>query len=433
MVIRFLHKGINSVRQNTALSQLISNTSWLFLEQILRMSVTLFVSIWIVRYLGPSGYGLLSYAQSIFTITGAVASLGLDQILVREYVKNDIPKEVILGTAFGLKFLTAVSVLLCLLLSVFFQRELQTGILILIVSSGMVFQTFNVIGFLFQAEMRSKFSALSNMIGFVLMTVVKITLLLAQAPLMYFAVATVLDLAINAVCLGYFYRVHLKDTIKQWTFNTKVAIQFLQEGWPLILTGISANIAMRIDQIILKSYFDAAAVGVYAAGVRLAEVFTFIPMVVGNSVYPKIVALNFPEDERRMDNIIRYVFFFLVVLAVFINIIASYTVQLLYGREFNVSASVLNILIWMVPFIYLTVISNKLLMKVNRSRVIFFRQLYLAGFNIFLNLILIPSYGVVGSAIATVISVVMVLVLEYFSKETRWIFRLKLKALLYLD
>jgi O-antigen/teichoic acid export membrane protein len=250
---------------------------------------------------------------------------------------------------------------------------------------------------------------------------------------MYFAVATVLDLAINAVCLGYFYRVHLKDTIKQWTFNTKVAIQFLQEGWPLILTGISANIAMRIDQIILKSYFDAAAVGVYAAGVRLAEVFTFIPMVVGNSVYPKIVALNFPEDERRMDNIIRYVFFFLVVLAVFINIIASYTVQLLYGREFNVSASVLNILIWMVPFIYLTVISNKLLMKVNRSRVIFFRQLYLAGFNIFLNLILIPSYGVVGSAIATVISVVMVLVLEYFSKETRWIFRLKLKALLYLD
>lgn len=420
------------MRQNTALSQLISNTSWLLLEQVLRMSVTLFVSIWIVRHLGPSGYGLLSYAQSIFTITGAVASLGLDQILVREYVKNEVPKEAILGTAFGLKFITAVAVLVCLLLSVFFQRDPQTGILILIVSSGMVFQTFNVIGFLFQAEMRSKFSALSNMIGFILMTIVKITLLLAQAPLVYFAAATVLDLVINAICLVYFYRVHLKDIIKQWTFNKTIATQFLHEGWPLILTGISANIAMRIDQIILKSYFDVAAVGVYAAGVRLAEVFTFIPMVVGNSVYPKIVALNFPEDERRMDNVIRYVFFFLVALAVFINIIASYTVQLLYGAAFSISASVLNILIWMVPFIYLTVISNKLLMKVNRSRVIFFRQLYLAGFNILFNLILIPSYGVVGSAIATVVSVVMVLTMEYFSKETRWIFRMKLKALLYL-
>ncbi len=430
-VIKVFNDRIDLIKQNAGLSKLIVNTSWLFSEQIFRMSVTLIVSILIVRHLGPAGFGLLSYSQSIFTITGALASLGLDQILVREYVKDKISKEIILGTAFGLKVFAAFVILFSLFIMLFYQRDIETGILIIIVSSGMLFQTFNVVGFLFQAEMRSKYSALSNMIGFISMTIVKIILILLKASLIFFAIATVVDLAVNALCLWYFYRFQLKH-IGKWSFNKQIAFQFLQEGWPLILTGVSANIAMRIDQIMLKSYFDAGTVGIYAVGMRLAEVFTFIPMVVGNAIYPKIVALNIPGDERRLDPVIRYVFFFLVAVAIFINVIASYAVKILYGIEFDQSSSVFNILIWMVPFHYLTVISGRLLMKVNKSRIILIRQLYLAGINIVLNLVLIPYLGVIGAAIATVLSLIIVFVLEYFSKETRWIFILKLKALFYV-
>jgi O-antigen/teichoic acid export membrane protein len=394
------------------------------------MSVAMFVSIWIIRYLGPTGYGLLSYSQSIFAITGAIGSLGLDQVLVREYVKGEISKEIILGTGFGLKLLAGTVVLSFLAITILFQSDYYTGILILIVSSGLLFQTFNVIGFLFQAEMRSKYSALSNMIGLVSMTTVKIVLLLMNAPLIFFAIATVFDLIVNATCLWYFYYNNFKN-IGKWSFNKQIALRFIREGVPLILTGVSANIAMRIDQIMLKSYFDVATVGVYAAGVRLAEVFTFIPMVVGTAIYPKIVSANLSEDEHQIYPIIRYVFYFLVGLAIFINLIGSYAVDILFGSDYTKSSSVFNILIWMIPFFYLLVISNKLLMKVNKSSVIFFRQIYLAASNIILNLVFIPYYGIIGAAIATVSSVVIVLLLEFFSKETRWIFVLKLKALFY--
>jgi O-antigen/teichoic acid export membrane protein len=251
-----------------------------------------------------------------------------------------------------------------------------------------------------------------------------------KAPLIFFAIATVFDLIVNAVCLWYFYHKYFK-TIGKWSFSKQIASQFLREGWPLILTGVSANIAMRIDQIMLKSYFDAVTVGVYAAGVRLAEVFTFMPMVVGTAIYPKIVASNLPEDEHQIYGIIRYVFYFLVVFAVLINLIGSYAVAILFGADYVASASVFNILIWTVPFFYLTVISNKLLMKINKSRLILVRQIYVAVINIVLNLIFIPYYGVTGSAIATLSSIVIVLLLEFFSKETRWIFVLKLKALFY--
>ena len=41
-----------------------ANTSWLLGERILRMVISLFVGIYVARYLGPERYGLLSYSVS---------------------------------------------------------------------------------------------------------------------------------------------------------------------------------------------------------------------------------------------------------------------------------------------------------------------------------------------------------------------------------
>jgi len=65
------------------------NTSWLFGEKILRMVVGLFVGIWVARYLGPEQFGLFSYAQSFVGLFTAIATLGLDGIVVRKlFIKN---------------------------------------------------------------------------------------------------------------------------------------------------------------------------------------------------------------------------------------------------------------------------------------------------------------------------------------------------------
>ena len=64
------------------------NTSWLFAEKILRMVVGLLVGVWVARYLGPEQFGLLSYALSFVGLFSIVATFGLDEIVVRELVKN---------------------------------------------------------------------------------------------------------------------------------------------------------------------------------------------------------------------------------------------------------------------------------------------------------------------------------------------------------
>lgn len=65
------------------------NTSWLFAEKILRMVVGLIVGVWVARYLGPERYGLLNYAMSFVGLFSAIATLGLDGIVVCDESKRE--------------------------------------------------------------------------------------------------------------------------------------------------------------------------------------------------------------------------------------------------------------------------------------------------------------------------------------------------------
>ena len=80
-----------------------ANTSWLLGERILRMGVSLFVGIYVARYLGPERFGLLSYSLSFVMLFSSLASFGLDDILVRELVKRPEQRKNLLGTVFWLK------------------------------------------------------------------------------------------------------------------------------------------------------------------------------------------------------------------------------------------------------------------------------------------------------------------------------------------
>ena len=80
-----------------------ANTSWLLGERILRMAISLFVGIYVARYLGPERFGLLSYALSFVWLFSSLASFGLDDILVRELVQRPEQRNNLLGTVFWLK------------------------------------------------------------------------------------------------------------------------------------------------------------------------------------------------------------------------------------------------------------------------------------------------------------------------------------------
>ena len=102
--MNLLKKAIQ-LKNHSGFRKYFDNTSWLLMERIVRMIVALFVGVYIARYLGPERFGLLSYANSFVGLFLALATLGIDSIVIRELVKRPGSRSVILGTAFGLSLI----------------------------------------------------------------------------------------------------------------------------------------------------------------------------------------------------------------------------------------------------------------------------------------------------------------------------------------
>ena len=194
------------------------------------MVVGLFVGVWVARYLGPERYGLLSYAQSFVGLFGAIATLGLDGIVVRELVKDESKRNLLLGTAFLLKLFGAIMVLIVLAIAIKFTSNNQfANILIFIIGSATIFQSFNVIDLYFQSKVISRYVVFTNMVSLAMSSIIKIGLILYQASLIAFAVMVLFDSIILALGYLYFY---LKNDLsfRDWRFDKRVAVALLKDS-----------------------------------------------------------------------------------------------------------------------------------------------------------------------------------------------------------
>lgn len=446
---------LKSLRNHQGFMKYFKNTSWLFGEKILRMIVGLFVGIWVARYLGPEQFGLFSYAQSFVGLFTAIATLGLDGIVVRELVKDESRRDELMATAFWLKLMGALVVLLILAVAVnFTSNDMHTNVLVFIIASATVLQSFNVVDMYFQSKVMGKYIVYANVINLLLSSIVKIILILNEAPLIAFAWVILFDSFVLACGFIYFYirnrhceqseTIHkntvilnkAKQSILALTFNKSTAVALLKDSWPLILSGIVVSIYMKIDQVMIMEMMDAEAVGQYAAAVRISEAWYFIPMVIASSLFPAIINAKRQSEElyyARLQKLYDLMVWMAIAIALPMTFLSDWLVNLLYGEQYNQSGSVLMIHIWTGVFVFLGVASGKWFIAENLQMLSFWRTFYGMTINVILNFLLIPKYGVQGAAIATLVSQVVATYLsDLFNQKTKTMFFMKTKSLIIL-
>ena len=160
------------------------NTGWMMGEQLLRIVAGLFVGIWVARYLGPEQFGLFSYVLAFAGLFGGLAKLGLDGVVVRELVCQPDRRESYLATAFWLKLLGALLVVgLIISALAVSNNDHATSLLVIIVSMGLFFQSFEVVEFHFQSQVQAKVVSICKVFQLFLSSVIKILLILSNADL----------------------------------------------------------------------------------------------------------------------------------------------------------------------------------------------------------------------------------------------------------
>ncbi len=376
-----------------------ANTSWLLGERILRMAVLLFVGIYVARYLGPERFGLLSYTLSFVLLFSSLASFGLDDILVRELVKQPKQRNDLLGSVFWLKICGTLVMGTAIALILRFKAEdQQTYWMIALITFGFLFQATNVVDFYFQSQVQSKFAVRAQAFQLLVTSLFKIYLVWNQAELIWFAFAFMLDQAVVAALFLLVY--HWKiEWFPFFSFRWTQAKKLMKDAWPLIFAGMVVSIYMKIDQVMLKEMLDAKAVGVYAAAVKLCEAWYF--------VFPVIISSKQKSDtlyQQRMQKLYDLMVWVSLTVAIPTTFLADWVIVILYGNDFEASATVLRIYIWAGVFTFLGVASFKWLVTENLQRYSFYVLAIGAIINIGSNLLLVPIYGINGAAVASLIS-----------------------------
>ncbi|MBD3795420.1 MAG: flippase, partial [Epsilonproteobacteria bacterium] len=358
----------------------------------------------------------------------------LDGIVVRELVKDESRRDELIGTAFWLKLIGAFAVLLILAIAInFTSNDHYTNILVFIIASATVFQSFNVIDFYFQSKVLSRYVVFANIISLFASSVVKIALILYEAPLIAFALVVLFDSFVLTCGFIYFY-FKQSQLLKNWKFNIFLAKKLLKDSAPLIIAGVINSIYMKIDQVMIKEMFDSTQVGYYAAAVKLSEVWFGIGVLICNSLFPAIVNAKKVSEEfyyKRIQNLFLFLIIISYSLSIAVYFLSDYIISFLYGQEFIAASSILAIHIFSAIFVYLGVSSGRWLISENKTMLNFYRNLFGMIINILLNLYFIPKYGIIGAAYASLIAYIAAFYLyDLFSSSTRQIFYLKTKSLL---
>lgn len=422
-------------RFDANLRKIIGNTIWLFADRVVQMVMSLFVGILVTRYLGPEQFGVLNYAIAFMSLFGVVSNLGMDDIIVRDLVRHPAQANQILGTAFILRVITSILTAVIAIGSIFMIREdaISRSIVAILTLTSL----FNALPIdrWFQAQVDSKHVIWAKNLGYFTVCIVRVVLVHYQAPLVAFAWAALAEVALGAVGQIVFYQLK-HHAMQLWRFKLEWAKSLLKESWPLMISGMVIIIYMRIDQIMLGQMMNDRAVGTYAAGVKISEMFFFIPGTIISSVSPSIIqAREQPQlYHARLQKLFNLMAFMGYGLAIPVTLMASGLVAMLYGQEFTSASAVLALHIWAGLFVFIGMARVPFLISEGLTRFSAMTSALGGAINIVLNYFLIPSYGAVGAVAATIIAQMFASYLCHaFHPKARILFRQQTRALFLLD
>ena len=300
-----------------------------------------------------------------------------------------------------------------------------------ILGTSVLFKFSEVAIYWFDSQVQSKYIVWVQNGSFMVFAIVKIFMILHGGTLVAFAWISMIEAMVVALLmLSMLILNGPKPLYLIASFAT--AKKLLNDSWPLMLSNIAIMVYMKIDQIMLGQMVGDKAVGIYSAASRISEVWYFIPMAVVGSVFPALLEAKKKSQDlyyERLQRLYGLMVWMSLTVALPMTFLAKPLVNLLYGEAYIESGIVLAIHIWASVFVFLGVASSNWFIAENRQILSLQRTVVGMLINIVLNLLLIPAYGVVGAAVATVIAQISVgIAYDALQKETQPMFLMKLKA-----
>lgn len=396
-------------------------------EKASRIISGILVGVLVARFLGKEQFGIISYALSVLSIFTVFSTLGLDGIVVRELITEKKKKYEIIGTTFWLRFIGSFLVVIASTYYSFMRDPSDRTWIVFLVSIAVVFQSFSVIDFYFQSEVKGKFNAITQIITLIISAIVKLVLIYLEAPLSWFASMVMLEAILTAVNQLIFYKKNEQE-ISKWKFSLGEAKRLLSHSWPIIISAFMQMIYQQADKILIARYLhDMGMVGQYSAATRISEASFFIPVALSAALFPGIInnRHNKPLQLKRLTQIYSLMIWSAIFISIGGYLVGDYVIGFLYKDGFPLAPEIFKIHIWITIPVFFGTAWGAWLLALNKQKLITIYQVFVLAIILALEMYMIPKYGIKGAAYSVVLTYlisIFVIIFVYKPKESAMLF-----------
>lgn len=420
---RIAYARAGQLPPESGFSKILNNLIWLSSDKLIKISIGLFVGIWMARYLGPHQFGLLNYALSIIAIFAIISRLGLDTVVVREISMDREKAADFLAAALILRL---IGVIACITIIIGIAHWIHADdslirLIVSLLSLSLLFKTTDVAKHWFEAKVESHHTVRIETSICVISGLIKIALILLQTSLLSFVILLLVESIITA--LGMLWILYRNGPALKPSVKLRAPLQSLiKNSWPLMFANLAVMIYMRVDIIMLEMMSDSHEVGIYAAATKVSEAWYFVPVMIMGTLSPYIMRAH-RDDRIAFQNILGAAYFALTWLALALTLpiifFSKPLISVMFGSDYEGSALILSIHLWASVAIFLSVASSQYLLAENLQKISLYRSIIGASSNLAMNFALIPKYGATGAAIATLVSYYLSLASLFLFKATR--------------
>lgn len=410
----------------------LKNASWIIACKIVQSLISLVIGMISARYLGPSNYGVITYVSSVVAFALPIMQLGLNQTLVKEFVQNPDREGTVLGTALTINILSSLVGMAGSVAFVFFVNagETETILVCALYSLSLLFQATEMIHFWFQSKLLSKYPSLATLCAYIVVALYKIFLLVSKKSIAWFALSNVLDYFLISVILMVIY---FKIGSQKLCVSRRLGREMLSRSKYYIIPSLMVMIFQHTDRIMIKLMIGETETGFYSAAITCIGISSFVFAAVIDSMRPVILGekeKNPEMYEKRISQLYSIITCLSLAQSIVMTLLAKPLVFILYGPEYTKTAGILCVAVWYVTFSYYGSVRNVWILAEGKQKYLFGINVIGAAANVLLNFFLIPLWGGVGAAVASLITQFFTnVIIGFIFKPIRENNRLMLKGL----
>ena len=384
--------------------KVIKNASWIIICKIVQSLLAFVIGMFSARYLGPSNYGLITYASSIVAFAVPLAELGLRNVLVEEIISHPDHEGKILGTSLVMSLMTSlVCIVGCVVfVSIVNANEKDTLIVCALYSISLIFQSMEIIQYWYQAKLLSKYTSVASLFAYFIVSIYKIFLLVTQKSVYWFAVSYTLDYLIISITLIFLYQQLSKQKL---SFSFSLSRKLFSRSKYYIISNMMVTMFSQTDKVMIKMMLGNAENGYYSTAITIAGISSFIFSALIDSLRP-VIFVNRKVSQKKFEKSMSLLYSIIIYLglaqSIFITLSADLIISIIYGEAYMEAIPILKIITWYSAFSYMGSVRNIWILAEEKQRYLWIINLSGAILNVLGNFILIPIMGSSGAAIASV-------------------------------